>query len=99
MIRCNSETLLDFLGAYRRQIIRSGAEYPSVVIDDIFMSINHILNDNNYKVKNKKNYTYIKNKKGNYFRLYKKNNKIIYGTTNNKRHIKDVKRVLNELLN
>lgn len=62
--------------------------------------INNIyLNDNNYKVKNKKNYTYIKNKKGNYFRLYKKNNKIIYGTTNNKRHIKDVKRVLNELLN
>lgn len=48
MIRCDSETLLDFLGAYRRQIIRSGAEYPSVVVDDIFMSINHILNDNNY---------------------------------------------------
>lgn len=43
------EMLLDFLGAYRRQIIRSGKEYPTVVLDDIFMSINHVLNDYNYK--------------------------------------------------
>ena len=56
------------------------------------------LSDNNYKVKYKKNYVFIKNKKGNYFRLYKQNNKIIYGTTNNKRHKKDINRVLNDLL-
>lgn len=45
------ETLLDFLGAYRRQIIRSGKEYPIVVLDDIFMSINHILNNYDYEGK------------------------------------------------
>ena len=46
----NSETktLLDILGAYRRQIIRSGKEYPTVVISDIFDSINHVLNAYGY---------------------------------------------------
>lgn len=44
----NREQLLDILGSYRRQIIRSGKEYPTVVIDDIFMSINHVLKANNY---------------------------------------------------
>lgn len=46
----NSETktLLDILGAYRRQIIRNGKEYPTVVIDDIFASINHVLNAYDY---------------------------------------------------
>ena len=41
----NSETqkLLDILGSYRRQIIRSGKEHPTVVIDDIFDSINFVL--------------------------------------------------------
>lgn len=58
----NSETktLLDFFGAYRRQIIRSGKDFPSVVLDDIFMSINHILNaydyDGKYADDNNKNY-------------------------------------------
>lgn len=47
----NSETqvLLDILGAYRRQIIRSGKEYPTVVISDIFDSINHVLNNYDYE--------------------------------------------------
>ena len=44
-----TETLLDFLGTYRRQIIRSGKEHPTVVLDDIFMSINHILNNYDYE--------------------------------------------------
>ena len=44
----NREELLDILGAYRRQIIRSGKEYPTVVINDIFDSINHVLRENNY---------------------------------------------------
>lgn len=46
-----TETLLDILGAYRRQIIRSGKEYPTVVISDIFDSINHILNVYDYNGK------------------------------------------------
>ena len=46
-----TQTLLDLLGAYRRQIIRSGKEYPTVVIDDIFMSINHVLNNYDYNGK------------------------------------------------
>ena len=50
-MKYNSETemLLDFLGAYRRQIIRSGKEHPTVVLDDIFMSINHVLNNYDYE--------------------------------------------------
>ena len=43
-----TQTLLDILGAYRRQIIRSGKKYPTVVIDDIFDSINHVLNNYDY---------------------------------------------------
>ena len=46
-----TETLLDILGAYRRQIIRSGKEYPTVVISDIFDSINHVLNVYDYNGK------------------------------------------------
>lgn len=42
------EELLDLLGAYRRQIIRHGKEYPTVVLDDIFSSINYVLLDNCY---------------------------------------------------
>jgi hypothetical protein len=49
----NSEiqVLLDILGAYRRQIIRSGKEYPNVVISDIFNSINFVLNNYDYEGK------------------------------------------------
>lgn len=43
-----TQTLLDILGSYRRQIIRSGKEYPTVVISDIFDSINHVLNNYDY---------------------------------------------------
>lgn len=52
--------LLDILGAYRRQIIRSGKDFPTVVISDIFDSINYVLNSYNYEGKyaedNGKNY-------------------------------------------
>ena len=49
----NAETqvLLDILGAYRRQIIRSGKEYPTVVLNDIFDSINYVLNNYDYNGK------------------------------------------------
>lgn len=46
-----TQTLLDILGAYRRQIIRSGKEYPTVVISDIFDSINFVLNNYDYEGK------------------------------------------------
>ena len=55
-----TETLLNFLGALRRQIIRSGKEFPTVVVDDIFVAINHMLNVYDYSGKyaddNGKNY-------------------------------------------
>ena len=49
----NSETqvLLDILGSYRRQIIRMGKEYPTVVLDDIFKSVNHVLDNYDYEGK------------------------------------------------
>lgn len=47
----DTQVLLDILGAYRRQIIRSGKEYPTVVISDIFDSINHVLNNYDYNGK------------------------------------------------
>lgn len=46
-----TQTLLNILGAYRRQIIRSGKEYPTVVISDIFDSINFVLNNYDYEGK------------------------------------------------
>lgn len=46
-----TQTLLDIIGSYRRQIMRSGKEYPTVVIDDIFSSINHVLNAYDYNGK------------------------------------------------
>ena len=42
------EDLIDLLGAYRRQIIRSGKAYPTVVLNDIFDSINYVLDKNEY---------------------------------------------------
>lgn len=50
-MKYNSEiqTLLDILGSYRRLIIRNGKKYPTVIIDDIFMSINHVLNNYDYE--------------------------------------------------
>ena len=52
-MKYNSETqtLLDILGSYRRQIIKNGKEHPTVVIDDIFSSINHVLNNYDYEGK------------------------------------------------
>ena len=49
----NSETqiLLDILGSYRRQIISSGKDYPTVVLNDIFNSINHVLDNYDYNGK------------------------------------------------
>ena len=44
----DTEELLDLLGAYRRQIIRSGKVYPTVVLNDIFDSINYVLDKNEY---------------------------------------------------
>ena len=46
-----TETLLDILGAYRRQIIRNGKEHPTIIIDNIFNSINHVLNMYDYNGK------------------------------------------------
>ena len=46
-----TETLLNILGAYRRQIIKNGKEHPTVVISNIFDSMNHILNVYDYNGK------------------------------------------------
>lgn len=43
------EQLLDVLGSYRRQIKRSGKEYPTVVLSDICDSITAVLRDENYQ--------------------------------------------------
>lgn len=52
-MKYNSETqtLLDILGSYRKQIVRSGKEYPTVVLDDILYSINHVLDNYDYEGK------------------------------------------------
>lgn len=44
-----ADELLEVLGAYRRQIIRNGNDYPMVCLDDLFASINHVLRVNNYQ--------------------------------------------------
>ena len=47
------EILLDIMGAYLRQIERSGDQFPVVVLDDIKKSINHVLKINDYNGKYK----------------------------------------------
>ena len=42
------EILLDILYAYKRQIERN-KDYPTVLISDLEMSINYVLNKNNYR--------------------------------------------------
>ena len=50
-----------------------------------------------YKIKNKKDYTFIKSNKSTFLRLYKKDNVIVSGMTNNKKARREVKRVLRDL--
>ena len=42
------EMLLDVLYAYKRQIERN-KDFPTVLISDLEMSINYVLNKNNYR--------------------------------------------------
>lgn len=42
------EVLLNLLGSYRRQILRSGKKHPSVVLSDILNSIDYVLEANDY---------------------------------------------------
>ena len=42
------EQLLNVIASYQRMIERSGTEYPTVVISDIFYSIKAVLDKNNY---------------------------------------------------
>ena len=51
----------------------------------------------NEKVKNYKKYTYIKSKKNGYMKLYKVNNVIVIGSTNNKKYKKLVNKTLKDL--
>ena len=55
---------------------------------------NYFKNDENNKVKEYENYTFIKSTKPTYMKLYKVDNIIIYGKTNNKKS----KRLLNKTL-
>lgn len=48
------DQLLDVLASYYRMIQRSGAEFPTVVIDDIEKSIIHVLKKNDYNGRYKK---------------------------------------------
>ena len=60
-------------------------------INDIFLT------DKNNKVKHSKDYTYIKNTKDKYMRLYQKDNVIVIGITYNKKYKGQVNRVLKDL--
>lgn len=42
------ETLLDVIASYRLMIKRSGAEFPTVVLGDIYASSGAVLQANNY---------------------------------------------------
>lgn len=51
--------------------------------------------ESNYKVN--KDYTYVKNTKGKYFKLYRKDNIIVYGSSIDKKYKKDIKSKLKDL--
>lgn len=44
-IKTTNADHLDILKSYAKMIERSGAEYPTVVLDDIAKSINHVLKE------------------------------------------------------
>lgn len=58
---------------------------------------NYYENDKSNKIKVKKNYTYIKNTKEKYMKLYKVDNVIVIGTTNNKKYKREVNKNLRKL--
>lgn len=43
------ETLLDIIASYRLMIKRSGSEFPTVVLGDIYASAGAVLQTNNYR--------------------------------------------------
>lgn len=53
--------------------------------------------ENNYKAKIKDNYTYIKNTKSKYFKLYKVDNVILYAVSDNKKDKKEINNILKDL--
>lgn len=52
---------------------------------------------NNYKIKTTDNYTYIRNTKNIYFKLYKVDNVILYAVSDNKKNKKEIKNILKDL--
>ena len=53
-------------------------------------------NQKNYKFKEKDNYTYVKNTKGTYFKLYRVDN-VVINTVADKKYKKEVNKVLKDL--
>lgn len=47
------EVLLDVLASYLRLIARNREEFPTVVLDDLYVSIKHVLMANEYNGKSR----------------------------------------------
>lgn len=54
-------------------------------------------NEGNYKIKNKNNYTFVKNTKNRYFKLYRTDNVIVYAVSNDKKDKKEINNILKDL--
>lgn len=53
--------------------------------------------EENYKIKNKNDYTFIKNTKNRYFKLYKASNVIVYAVSSDKKDKKEINNILKDL--
>ena len=101
----NKYTILDKTYQYgintRRYIEAGNGNIQVLYIEfDSSKKAENYVKDNyskNYKVKKYKKYTYVKSNKGTYLRLYRVNNIIVLGRTNNKKYKRELKKVLKDL--
>ena len=100
----NGYIILDHSSDYGVDIIRN-LEAGNGKIQVIYMEFSDEktakkyidLTYDNYKIKEKGNYTIIKSNKGKYFRLYRVENVIVYAQSEDKSNKKEIKSILKDL--
>mgnify|MGYP004468606989 FL=1 len=100
----NGYIILDHSSDYGVDIIRN-LEAGNGKIQVIYMEFSDEktakkyidLTYDNYKIKEKDNYTIIKSNKGKYFRLYRVENVIVYAQSEDKSNKKEIKSILKDL--
>ena len=100
-------TIIDHSNNYGLEVIRSVeagngtiqimyTEYKDSKEADTYIK-NAYGSNKNYKINKKDKYTIVKSTKGRYFKLYKVDNVIVYGTSQDKKDKKEINSILKDL--